>query len=360
MDVCTIQQTPKYQRMTKCANTEDINLLEFETEFYLSKYGRIPQIDEISFLDSTNLFKVEVNEKKSSSGTTYTDIQNILDYTGANTLEEAIVILNNKLHPDLDIDIVPLGKQALLKYSKKIVNQQIIAIKKSPIKNDPIKNRIILTNMLGDLSRKLGIKFKAITNKELASEQWNGLVSDAKGVNAFIYNGDIYINVDNAKIDAPIHELSHILIGNIRYVDTELYSSLIQLIEKIPNINLLAKQYLNRTQNDILEEIFVSEFSKYLTGQQSIFSKLDPKFTHEIEYYMRRCLDAMLSGKYSINSIPILRVLKSNLLDLGYTLESSKIANSRTSSVDLSAIHRMVNNKKSELLKQGDIIQECS
>ena len=53
--------------------------------------------------------------------------------------------------------------------------------------------------------------------------------------------------MDNAKIDAPIHELSHILIGNIRYVDTELYSNLIQLIEKIPNINLLAKQYLNRT-----------------------------------------------------------------------------------------------------------------
>ena len=37
-------------------------------------------------------------------------------------------------------------------------------------------------------------------------------ISQAK---AFIYNGNIYINTDNATIDSPIHEMLHIVIGGL-------------------------------------------------------------------------------------------------------------------------------------------------
>ena len=83
--------------------------------------------------------------------------------------------------------------------------------------------------------------------------------------NAFIYNGIIYINSDNARIDSPIHEMLHLFIGNIRFQNPSLYMKFLGMVEGTNSFNEIQKLYGNRSHNDLLEETFVSELASFLT-----------------------------------------------------------------------------------------------
>jgi hypothetical protein len=61
----------------------------------------------------------------------------------------------------------------------------------------------------------------------------------------------------------------HIFLGSMRFKNPELYMELIQTVENLPNIETLARNYPNRTKSDLLEEVFVEEFSKYLSGVEN-------------------------------------------------------------------------------------------
>lgn len=65
-------------------------------------------------------------------------------------------------------------------------------------------NSVILRNALDRLQKYYGIQMIPITKSELNNPEFEGLpISEAQ---AFILNGNIYINTDVATIDAPIHE----------------------------------------------------------------------------------------------------------------------------------------------------------
>jgi hypothetical protein len=57
-------------------------------------------------------------------------------------------------------------------------------------------------------------------------------------VNAFIYNGTIYINTDVAKADAPLHELLHLILGQVRYKNPKLYTQLLDSLTSLPNFEV--------------------------------------------------------------------------------------------------------------------------
>ena len=80
--------------------------------------------------------------------------------------------------------------------------------------------------------------------------------------------------MDNSSIDAPLHEMLHLFLGSIRYSDPQLYFSMVEAMNELPNRSMLARDYKNRTDSDINEELLVSEFSKYITGQRSVIDKL--------------------------------------------------------------------------------------
>jgi len=116
---------------------------------------------------------------------------------------------------------------------------------------------------------------------------------------AFIYNGDIYINTDNSSIDAPLHEMMHLLIGSIKFTNPSLYSNLVSLAESFDNYPRLIKTFKNRTRSDINEELFVTEFSRYVTGQDSVLNNLNKNVLYEISYNVHRLLDSVLMGRKS-------------------------------------------------------------
>lgn len=357
-NICEIQQSPKYQRMKECASTSDIKSLNIVSLYYNNRYGELPEIDEVSFLDSTKL--LEKGLKIQGKTTKYTTLQNLYSYTETSSIEEATIQLNTILHPDLDITLTQVGNNVLI--DSKVRPTQADGLPTN-IMNINIQSeahkKLIFQDMLYELSNKLGINFKYITNEELNSEKWINLVGDAKLINAFVYNGDIYINTDNASIDAPLHEISHILLGNVRFINPTLYVNLLEEISKIPNIQKEFHKYLDRTNQDILEEILVDEFSKYITNIPSLFDSISISKKHKINYYMQRCLDTMIHGNYSVKNLKTTTLGDETLTTLASKLHSNMVSNNRQSSIDISAIHRIVNNEKSKLLKSGDLIEQC-
>jgi hypothetical protein len=53
-------------------------------------------------------------------------------------------------------------------------------------------------------------------------------IPEVLSAKAFVHNGKIYINTDRADIDAPIHEMTHMLLGSIRFKNPDLYFDLIE------------------------------------------------------------------------------------------------------------------------------------
>lgn len=114
-----------------------------------------------------------------------------------------------------------------------------------------------------------GINITYIDNDELIDNV------DVNAAKAFIKNGTIYVNVDNATIDSPIHEMLHLFIGSINFSNPQLFQQLMSIVSDIPNIEeRIALFEGSRTMDDILEEIFVEELSKFVTGQNSLFDNL--------------------------------------------------------------------------------------
>ena len=222
-----------------------------------------------------------------------------------------------------------------------------------------IANKTTKSNMLKDLSRKLGIKFKAITNRELASEQWNGLVSDAKGVNAFIYNGDIYINTDIATLDSPIHELLHILFGSMKFQNRELYEQLVSQATKFSSYQDIAQSYPNRTQNDLNEEVFITELAKHLVGYQSTIDDLPDNIKYEIGYNINRMLDTILMGDASVNCIPKTQLYGLSLKNIAKMVNSASMNTDYSGYFNDATLNRMLANTKQQLMSDGLLQEEC-
>ena len=169
----------------------------------------------------------------------------------------------------------------------------------------------------------------------------------------------MYVNTDIASIDAKTHELMHILLGSLRFKQPELYSELIQTVTELPNIQELAQAYPNRTQSDILEEVFVSEFSKHLMGVDNYISNLDSDVLYQIHYNINRTLDSILMGDNSTAAIDDEVLYGSSLKEVAKMVNSSTMVNTRHGFLEDALIHRVLANVKQELLEKGDLIEEC-
>jgi hypothetical protein len=126
-------------------------------------------------------------------------------------------------------------------------------------------------------------------------------ISNSSLVKGFVKDGNIYVNIENSTMDTKVHELMHIFLGGVRYTNPELYFSLVNQVEQLPRYNEFASNFPNRTRGDINEEIFVQEFSKYLTKSPSIFDNFENM--DELMYEIYRNIDALIDGNYSVKSL---------------------------------------------------------
>ena len=74
---------------------------------------------------------------------------------------------------------------------------------------------------------------------------------------------------------------------------------------------------------------------------------------------MKRLLDTALMGQYSVKSIPDSKLYRMSLADLAETVNSQMLETSFQGSLDDAALHRVLANTKSDLMKKGDLREDC-
>jgi hypothetical protein len=68
------------------------------------------------------------------------------------------------------------------------------------------------------------------------------------------------------------------------------------MAEKFPEIDKYILNNPNKAYSDILEELFVEETAKYLSGLSSKINTLDSEVLYELHYNIKRLLDSILMG----------------------------------------------------------------
>lgn len=350
MAVCINKNSLMYQTLKQRSGLSEF-ILESVSRDFLEKYGRLPYLDELPGSDSSGYIKDRMKVRKDGSA----KIDNILEFAGTQTVGDAVVSINNT-YRDVETTIIPINNDALVNIEKRPSMDADIQERVVPDEN--VNSYIVFNNTLEKLANLYGITFNTVTDAELSSEKWRHLMPEQRLVNAFIYDGQIYINMDRASVDAPLHEMLHLFVGSMRFTNPNLYQQLIQSAEQFPNYAKLASQFSGKTRNDINEEIFITEVSKHLTGQKSDLVGVDDKLMYEISYNIHRVLDSVLMGTESSKTITDDRLYSLSLKDIAFELNSAIMTNNMPPLRD-SELHRTLNNMKSELMREGKLEEIC-
>lgn len=310
---------------------------------------KYPELDRVDGADSSSYLSENIKLKNDGS-----KIEDILKYTKSENIQEAVIQINDR-HRDLEVSILPLNQEAYVQIEHRPTNT---SDKESP-KQILIKDKQALIPIFDKLAKLYGIKFNYVTTAELTTDTKFTEVTDAKHTNAFILNGEIYINMDVADVDAPIHEMSHLMLGSIKFQNPELYQQLVNLSEQFPSYSELVKNYPARTRSDINEEIFVTEFAKFIANKQSIIQELPLYIQEEMLYNVKRLLDSMLMGDVSVKTIPTQELMQMSFFDIAELVNSNVFVNNSRGSLDDSYIHRILNNRKSDLMNKNELVENC-
>ena len=357
--ICLNKNSVEYQTLKNMSGLSDFKF-DMYASHYVEKYGRYPELDELPKANSEKHLD-EYLKVKTADGTKFTSTDHVLKVTSSDTLDEAVIKINNR-YRDLETDIVDAGDISIVKTKRRpnqwesVYNGGIEMISTL----SPTESSAIIISMLDKLAKLYGIKFKQINNSELASNEWKNKVIDSRGIGAFIYNNDIYINTDNANLDAPIHEMMHLLFGSIRYSNPSLYFNMVNTVDTLPGKEKYKEKYYDRTNSDLNEEILVSEFSKYLSGQNSLVSNFSESMLHEIEYNIKRVLDSMLFGEQSIKTVNNNTIFNSSLHRLAGIVGSKQFEVDNFNPLSNAQIHRIIANTKQDLIKKGDLKEFCN
>ena len=312
----------------------------------------MPNLDEIPNADSSQHISDTLKLDKNNSIT----IDNLLQTTNTSSVEEANASLNDT-YKDQEVEVFPLWNNAIIKTTQRPSQYVTKQSEKHSVDSNPNMQSVFNT-VFNKLHNLYGVDIQTISDEELSTDEWKN-VPEVQTANAFIYNGTIYINTDHAKADAPIHELTHLLLGSIRFKNPDMYFKIVQNAQNFPNFEEFQRQNPNRAMSDIQEEAFVTEMSKYLSGQKSVIEQLPEEYVHELHYNMKRLLDTAFMGDYSVKSIPDSKLYSMSLQDLASLLNSSLLEHTFTGSLDDAKIHRELSNVKEELMRSKDLREDC-
>lgn len=386
---CFDANTAQYQRLRAIAQAAGISEFQLRASVsqYYDKYGTWPPLDYIPNMDSSNYLKQQL--AISDQGTT--TLQKLEEFISTSDPLEAQQQIN-KLYQDQEVAIIPYHE-----------DQVIVKIRKKPsIYGEPFTEQIdwvqvldergvtkdgkltqessvgILNNIIDRLTSRYGIKMERFSNEDLQYDI--SRLRDIKGLpgvqdaNAFVYNGVIYINTSNAKADAPLHELMHMIVGHLRETNPSLYQELISSIEgkteedaTLYNSKLEILQnnptYKGRTHNDINEELLVKEFSEFMTLPEydGIFTHMSDKGKDLVFQSITRAIDTFIMPYQSSASIEAGKVMEYSIVGLCEKLGSGLLIprNSGTLYNYKGMQNRVLANYKQRLINNGELKEVC-
>ena len=356
MNYCEIKDTQKAQTLQSMSGLSEFSVNSFIKGFQkINGEESFPELDEIPYANSEEYLNRQL-DIQSTKNSKYTTIDKLKEVTGSD-VKGATVSLNRE-HSDLEIHLNQIGEAVVVEILHRPTEYNEEEIEEKVINFDGSResNSVIIRDALDRLQKYYGIQIIPITKQELENPEFGNIpVSQAQ---AFILNGNIYVNTDTATIDAPIHEQLHLFLGSIRFGNPNLYFQLVQSTEQLPNFSLLAQEFPGRTMSDIQEEIFVNELAKHITGQSSMFDSIDPFIVNRIMYNIKRDIDSILFGKQSIKSLS--SIFDKSLLQLAEELNSDNFDIDTLGTLDDATIHRMMANTKEDLMNKNELMQDCS
>lgn len=348
---CINKNSSEYLRLKKVSGIHE-TVLDPVVRDFITNHDRYPYLDEIPQANSEPYVRNELLKMKGNSINT----NRLLDITSTHSLGDAIISLNQE-YRDLEISGLELGETSILEIKHrpiKYLNQ------KSDFKNDydyqSNNSDIVYLDMITRLSNLYGVGIYLTNNTEIKEDEELNKITDAQSAKGFIYNGNVYINTDNATLDTPIHELLHLVFGSMRYTNPELYFSTVQKAEQFSSYAQLSKLYPNRTRSDIAEEVYITEMARYIARGGKTFEE-DPNTAYEIGYHMNRILDSALSGKYSVDCLG--DTYNKTIKDVADLVESPVLNVRSNSTLTADKIHRLLANTKSTLMKSKELLEEC-
>jgi len=202
-----------------------------------------------------------------------------------------------------------------------------------------------LFNIANRLSTMFGVTINLINSNELPE-----YVDKSK--NAFILNGEVYINVDNASPKDVLHEYGHLILGTIKQRNPKLYYTLVNKMESLSNFgeefDKLKAIMPNRAETDLKEELFVDMFGRYFVDKEKV-----PEIKNEIKkiFGLSSSLDAV--ALEDINNM----TLNDLMLNFGSIMLSKE---STITDYGLSANSRVAANLIEKLIKDGVLKEDCN
>lgn len=348
---CINKSSREYRSLLRESGLSDFELSAQVGDF-IENHDRFPYLDELIGVDSEKAIREDLKIRKSDNTTKTEDI---LKITNTNSVEESVITLNDKFR-DKEIEIFDFAGRSKVWITPK-PTLEINSTSQNEI-NDNINSMVYFNEIIEKLQNLYGIDIIPITNQELSSPEWQNVVG-VDQTKAFIYDGNIYVNTDVATIDSPLHEMLHILLGSLKSKNRNLYSQLVSQAINFDSYGEISEQYPNRTREDLNEEVFITELSKYLVGYPSNIEQLSDNQKYEVFYNMNRTLDIILNGDVSVRVIPQEDLFQMNLKTIAKIVNSASMTNDFRGSMNDSTLNRLLSNKKSEMMKNGDLKEEC-
>lgn len=346
---CINKNTAEFQTLLKQSGLPEFYVSAVCGE-YLEKYDRFPYLDEIRGSDSSKYLQQQLNIKHRAAS-----IEDILNMTGKETLQEAQIYLNQNFR-DIEVEFLPLGKEAIVYITKRPETKEVL---NSVEHSSTISSSLLFENIINRLVSLYGIQVNAVNN-ETVTEIGNipGIVT----AKAFVYNGQIYVNTDLASKDAPIHEMMHILMGSLRSSNPDLYFQIANWVSTQEVFNYYKDAYPNRTMSDVAEEAFVGEFAKLVTSNNSSLQNFPNKIKYELFYNAKRVLDSILMGESSVRDYSDTSLFTKSLSALCKQVNSSIDVNKYMGTISLhnGEAHRILANKKQELFENKELEEYCN
>lgn len=348
---CINKNSEQFQTLKKRSGISDL-ALEAKCRQFIDEYGRWPNLDELPNANSSNALIEALNLNEDG----FTKTQKILEYFGKSDIKEAIIEAN-KQFSDLEISILQIGDDSIVKFIRRPNKYNFKEIEDVQIKKN-VNFPVFINFQLQRLANLYGINIIPITTAELNyDKRFQGFPIDAQSNRGFIYNGDIYLNTSNMQVDTPIHELLHLFFGSIRFQNPDLYVKLISTAENFKNYEYSSKYFQNRTRQDMNEELFIQEFSKYVSGKMSEIDNISEADLYEINYNINRVLDSMLMGEHSAETVSNKYLM--SMRQISEMVKSSELNGRSMSSLTDSTIHRTLDNMKSDLMSKGELKEYC-
>lgn len=351
MASCVIRDN-NYKRLQRLSGLDE-DSMDLQVGMFRNSYGRDPELDELDGADSSPVLikSLGLHEGKSAY---FGKMENIAP---DGDLQKAVVSTNNT-YKDLETDMIQLDDTVAVNITRRPTLEVFMDDFMTEGKLTNAKTGNALSSIAEKAGRLYGIPMHVFSSVEAKYVVPEGVRWQDK--NAFIHNGEIWINSDYADLDAPVHELTHMLLGELKYNDGDLYRAIVSTVAEDPMFRMARRtMYAGYTMEDAMEEYFVTHVARYMSGMPSALDNMPTEVLSKVRYGITRMLDTAFMGANSARSIPFEEIGNMSVQELCGKLGSIIMNHKAAFGGDLGYSHRIAANIKHELIRDGKLKEEC-